>query len=192
MKVIYLSGAPASGKSTFSSRIKEIKSNIEVISYSDLLQDYIQKKKSKTLTKIDLREKSSMLITPDDIDSVDSNLVDLINRKRTDKHVIVDSHAVTNEVYGFRATPFKLSILKSINFDLLISLYSSTDSIQRRIQKKPDGRKTLDSEELIFSIDLQNSLVMTYSIMLDKPAYFLNTDNDMELLVNWISQKLSD
>ena len=191
MKVIYLTGVAGTGKSTLCNFIKSINPLIEVVSYSGILKEFLEAKFKCNISQEEMRTKSASIITSDDIIAVDTLLLNIINNLKRTSHIIIDSHAVTYEQYGFRATPFKTSVLNQLNFELLISLYCSTNTIINRISADPKGRPMLSSEQISYAINLQNSLVLNYGIILNKPVYFLNTDNDFLYLSEWINKKLS-
>ncbi|MEL7609881.1 MAG: ATP-binding protein [Bacillota bacterium] len=191
MKIVYLTGVAGSGKSSLCNYIKSVNPQIEVVSYSSILKEFLEAKSKCNISQEEMRTKSASVITPEDINAVDTLLLDIINNLKKTNHVIVDSHAVTYEQYGFRTTPFKTSILNELNFELLISLYCSTNSIIKRISANPQGRPMLGPEEISYAINLQNSLVLNYGIILNKPVYFLNTDKDLLYISEWINKKLS-
>src|SRR4051794_15258897 len=106
-KVIYLTGAPASGKSSLGHYLKEnLYNDLLLFEYGAELTKYINKKNSKQFNQEDLRNKSSKIITPEDVQALDELLISIIKENRTRKHIVIDTHAVTKEDYGFRVTAF--------------------------------------------------------------------------------------
>ncbi|MCL2311721.1 MAG: AAA family ATPase [Firmicutes bacterium] len=192
MKRIYLTGAQATGKSTLITHIKKTLPKIEVISYSSILQSYLTSKFNQPIEHLKMRAESSHIITPEDIDRVDKELINIVHTKNLCNHVIVDSHAITNEWYGFRATPFSVDVLKQLNFDLLFSLYAPTDDISQRLLDDPAGRMLGNKEEIYSSMFLQNSVALSYGIILNKPTYFLNSSKEFDKLSIFIVSKILD
>jgi adenylate kinase len=102
--VAYLTGPPASGKTSLARGLGE--KGIAVFSYSQQLGLHIAAKRASSLTHEQLRERSASVVTREDVDEVDQQLVDFIRSERSTRPVIIDSHAVTREPYGFRVLPF--------------------------------------------------------------------------------------
>ena len=172
--------------------LKKRNSNIYVISYSEILAEYVSQKLNSTVTKNILREKSSKIITEKDIEIVDQEILQLVKRFEKEKHIIIDSHAVTFEEYGIRVTPFSNKIIKLFDFDMYIALYTDVDIIYKRIVENPEGRKIVSQADIQNAINVQSALLLNYCSISDKPAYFLNTKLEMEYLVEWLSAKLNN
>ncbi|GAA5531528.1 hypothetical protein [Herpetosiphon gulosus] len=64
--VVYLTGAPATGKSSLTELIASTVAPVRVLTYSKLLDDYISKRQGNPLGENELRKRSAGLITPED------------------------------------------------------------------------------------------------------------------------------
>lgn len=190
MKTIYLSGLAGTGKSTIAERVVTQSKDVVVLSYSDILRQYLEKKTNRRISHEYIRSQSSQMITPYDIKKVDSILLQKVRRLHSSRHNIIDSHAVTNEEYGYRATPFSIQILKLLRIDLFIVLYSNPSSISAKINGNNCGRIITDDYNLSSGINIQNSLVQTYGILTNKPVYYLYLCENIDFLSNWIILKL--
>lgn len=186
MKKVYLTGVAASGKSTLLDAVSLIQDNIMVISYSEILKSHISKKIGSSILKNDLRRLSSEIVQPDDIEKVDSIMVNLIENNIKRKHIIVDSHATTIEDFGIRTTPFKKRDLKRLDFDILISLYAEPEQILERIYAKGDGRKSVSLKTIDISINIQNTILLHYGEVLEKSVYFLDSSKALDYQVKWL------
>src|SRR5688500_3313637 len=105
--VLYLTGAPASGKSTLAGQLEEL-AGARVYSYGRALMSH---RSLEGVTYDDLRGKSAELVTPELIEEIDSSLPSVVAEWREAGPVVIDSHAVTSEAWGLRATPYSLSHL---------------------------------------------------------------------------------
>lgn len=190
MKTIYLTGIPAVGKSFLTQELLKRKDNVKVISYSQLIIDFFAYKHKRNLEHNNMRTQSSNIISPRDIEEIDKLLIRLTNQYKKEKHVIIDSHAITKENYGFRSTPFKTNILKALKLDMIVVLYSNVNNIKNRIKSNPEGRSNMTDEEITIMFNLQNSLAQIYGNILNKPVYFLNSDNDIDTIREFIIKKL--
>lgn len=182
-RVIYLTGAPATGKSTICKNIYVNSSEVEIYSYGSLLREVVSERTRRTLTEHDMRELSAALVTSEDVQRTDDLLMEKVQTARISKHIIIDSHAVTKEVYGFRVTPFKIDQLKALNPDLIICTYASPDVVASRIQANANGRPLPHGFELDMHIKLQASLAAQYGFFLNCPCYIVDTSGPIETVL---------
>ena len=75
-EVIYLTGAPAAGKSSVSAGLLRTVPSLSVWEYGQRLTAYLKAKHGGDLDQAELRERSGALSTPDDIIAVDTQLID--------------------------------------------------------------------------------------------------------------------
>lgn len=190
-KVIYLTGAPASGKSTLLRCLRKASDQIKVFEYGAELTAHLQNKKNMShLVQSDVRSLSATLVSPDDIRIVDERLMQFVDEKRTKAHVIIDSHAVTKESYGFRVTPFSLSAIQRLGPDELWVLYAAANITTARIKADPAGRPSITEWEATAHASLQSSVAITYGISLGIPIYFFDSDRDERDLCAMLMRRL--
>lgn len=97
-KVVYLTGAPAAGKSSMTRRLRELVPSLSIFEYGAELTKYVNELRgSKAIDQARLREQSSQIVTPADVAAVDELLIKYVRENRSTRHVIIDSHAVTKE-----------------------------------------------------------------------------------------------
>jgi adenylate kinase len=100
-KVVLLTGAPGVGKSTFRTALAYRFPALQAFDYGKLLLE----RKAAEGVKMEyreLREKSSSVITPTDVGSIDDWVIQRISELRQHSDVVLDSHALTAESYGLR------------------------------------------------------------------------------------------
>jgi adenylate kinase len=83
-QVIYLTGSPASGKSTLCEHLEKAVPNLGVYSYSKLLRDYVNRRRSAAVDEVGIRRHSANLITGADVKAVDQWLIEEVRSKRAD------------------------------------------------------------------------------------------------------------
>lgn len=183
--VIYLTGIACSGKTTLCSKLNEL-NNIAIVSYSDLLIDYLK------INRNDAREKSSDIITIEDIKAVDKIYVDTILKEAETKTVIIDAHSITKEDYGFRNRSLSIEQLNQIPITTIISLIVNPYELMNRMIVHSERRKPMSSEEISTFINLQNSVAIQYGFIKNCPVYFLNSNcsNDIEKNSELIKKKI--
>ena|SRR3989442_11790189 len=95
-----------------------------------------------------LREQSGAIVSPADVTTTDDWVIEEIGRLRASSHVLIDSHALTRESYGFRAIPFSRRQLENLSLDVVIALRCDPHVLIARIELDPGGRRELTTELL--------------------------------------------
>lgn len=189
MSIIYLTGMPATGKSSVTRIIARRSRDIKIVRYSEALREYLKKIDGIDYTIQDLREKSSHIVFPEHIVSLDDLVVQQIEESATN-HVILESHAVTIEKYGYRATPFSEDTLKRLHPDLILVLYDKPVNLQYRILSDAQGRQLQDTDAIAYGQSLQASLALHYSVLLGSEICFLDVGKGPDYIAQWIMDKL--
>jgi adenylate kinase len=190
-KVIYLTGAPASGKSSVSRGLRAHVEGLAVFEYGARLTAYVNHKGSKNLIQSKIREQSSAVVTPEDVAAVDRELIEFVRKERAASHVIIDSHAVTKESYGFRVTPYSLEDFGTLAPTHIWVLYTEPRVALDRIARDAQGRPTITQEEARLHTSLQASVAVTYGVGLGVPVYFFDSDRPLEDLTAELASRLT-
>jgi adenylate kinase len=190
-KVIYLTGAPAAGKSSTTALLKECVPDIEIWEYGARLTDHVRARSAGVESQIDLRARSAGVVAPQDVAEVDQALLDFVEANRSARHLIIDSHPVTKEVYGFRITPFSLEQFGRLSPDEIWVLYASPAETRRRISSDSGGRPMVTSEEAAMHTALQASVASTYGMSIGCAVYLFDTGGSRNELVDRLIARLS-
>ena len=188
--VIYLTGAPASGKTTLTDYLKQIDPSLIVFEYGKALTNLISKKNIEVKTQEDIRRYSSNIITEEDVKIVDNQLIEIINENRRKRNIIIDSHPVTKEIYGFRITAFSLDKLKKVSPSKIFVLFANPEITINRIQKESKGRPIINQFEANMHTNLQASVGVMYAIYLGVPIYYLDSNKNIEILASEIISRI--
>ncbi len=188
-KVMYLTGAPASGKSSLCRELQRILPNLAVFEYGKHLANEISLR-SAGMTQDQLRERSSAIITPSDIAHLDEKLLSFVENERLTHPVVIDSHAVTLESYGFRAVCFQESQIRSLALDMIVCLQLSAEETIQRIQAEPLGRPVPTREAAERHTNLQSTVAVHYGITAGAPIYFLNASLGVSALAQQLKERL--
>jgi adenylate kinase len=172
--VIYLTGPPAAGKSTLCRKVVEQLPETLVLHYSELLRDHLAQIGSVT-TEDGIRRSSAKIITPQMISDVDELLIQKVQQERCRRPIIIDSHAVTKESYGFRITPFTLEKLRLLSPTHVCLLFADSDTTIRRINENAQGRPLITPFEANFHLYLQSQVAVSYCIELGLQLYILDS-----------------
>lgn len=189
--VAYVTGAPAAGKTTLVTSLPSSVQPLKVYSYSALLTERIKAREQRQLVQDDIRRHSAGLITPEDVAALDNELVATVRTEREHSHVIIDSHPVTKETYGFRVTPFSVKQVEALRPTLVFVLYAPSEVIIHRIKADSGGRPIPTMFDATFHTDLQASVALIYGVNLGIPVYFLDSDKPREELVAEVARRMS-
>lgn len=187
--VVYLTGAPATGKSTLSRNLAAKYASLTVFAYSEELRKMLAHRAASPLTEDGIRQLSAKIVTPDDIVALDRHLVDRVRSERTRGPFLIDSHPVTKEDYGFRVTGFDVETLKALSPDLIVCLYTSAQTMISRIGSSPMGRPMVQEFEAQMHTNMQMSVATQYGILLGKPVYLIDSSAPEDELVSVVAAK---
>jgi adenylate kinase len=189
-KVIYLTGAPAAGKSSTARLLKERVTDLEAWEYGARLTEHCLARSAAITDQDDLRALSSTIVTPQDVADVDQALLAFVEEHRGSRPVLIDSHAVTKESYGFRVTPFSLEQFSRLRPDEIWVLYAEPDETRRRIAAEPGGRPQISEEQARTHTMVQGSVACTYGMSIGCAVYMFDTAQPRDALVARLAERL--
>lgn len=190
-KTVYLTGAPAAGKTSACRALQDSISPLHIWEYGARLTEYLAARRGKAICQSELREHSSAVVSPDDVRAVDHALAGFVAEHRSSSHIIVDSHPVTKEAYGFRITPFSIRQIQELQPDEIWLLHAPPAETVARIAAAAEGRPSISEEQAATHAMLQASVATTYSIITGAPAYIFESDRSLSDLVARMAARLS-
>lgn len=157
--LIYLTGAPATGKSSVADYLRTAY-DARIFSYGQALRDHAS---LRGISHDALREQSSNVVSAELITELDASLPTLLGGWREDGPVVIDSHAVTSETWGLRALPYSTDALIAIGITHMICLAADAETLLARIRATPDGRRADDPWKLEQLNNTQLALAAAYA-----------------------------
>jgi adenylate kinase len=173
--VVMLTGAAGTGKSALA---KEAGARIRPLHRVDFGQTLLNRKIAQGcagLTYERLRAESASLISPEDVKAADAELIQSLPGLREEAHVLIDSHAVTRERYGFRITHYSLEDLRRMALDAVIFPYCDPAVLVRRHKNDPQGRPPITEVEAQHHMSLQEAVAVNYAIVCGCRCFLLDT-----------------
>lgn len=189
--VVYLTGAPATGKSTLTRGLEKCVTGLKVFCYSARLSDHVNSRVPDLgLTEESVRQQSARVITKEDVDAVDGILIDWVKSNRSDSDLIIDSHPVTKEEFGFRVTPFSHAQLLELRPEVVVCLYADPAVLHQRISEHPQGRPQLSPSEMTLHVTLQAAVAAQYAVLLGKACLLVDSDMPRAELVSEVAKRV--
>lgn len=178
-KVVYLTGVPASGKSSLCSMLEERVPNTRVFRFGYELTELV--KLRTNVTQEELRSRTTHIVTPDDVALIDQKAVDYAREHRSTSNIIIDTHALTREPFGFRMTPLSHQRIVELAPDFFVTMTATPRAILSRVTRAAKGRPILSVAQLEMQAALQGTISSTYAILCGKPAFFFENENEGDL-----------
>jgi adenylate kinase len=194
MKLIYLSGAPASGKSTLLRNLKLMSENTLVFEYGKEMSARLSSlsKNSVQIEQAALRGGTENYVHQSDIDALDEEMTRWVDDNRDTSNLIIDSHHVTAENYGFRIAPFTPTKLARLNINEFWLIILSGKSTKKRIRADPEGRLLLNKFNFNFHTLVQSNLITTYAFYCGSPVYIFDGSTSPDKLAGQAYQRLQN
>jgi adenylate kinase len=186
-EVIYLTGPPAVGKTTLIARLRNAYPDVVTFVYSELLARHMSEGSKAKVSQKKLREQSAQIVTEKDIEAVDQFLIREVSRLRLRCHVVIDSHPVTKEGYGFRVTAFSIPMLRALMPTRICMLYANPRVIIKRIAKHSKGRPTVTKNEADLHCALQSNVAVCYGLQVGAPIYFFDVSRSVDVALAQLS-----
>jgi adenylate kinase len=190
-KIVYVTGAPAAGKSSTVRLLAEQMPDVLVWEYGARLTEFLQARSAGVASQQDLREQSAQVATPADINALDDSLLRFVEENRGGRTVIIDSHPVTKEEYGYRITAFSLAQIQRLAPDEIWVFVASPSETRRRIENDAGGRPLVSDEEARLHTALQASVAATYGILSRAVVYVFDTAVSPETLTAQLRKRLT-
>lgn len=173
--VIYLTGAPAAGKSTLVRRLVAEDKRILVFEYGKEMSKHLSQS-VRVVRQSKLRGGTSNVVSIADIEAVNANMRTWIDAHAANHDLVIDTHQVTLEPYGFRVAPFSPHELSLIRITEIWVLAASPDIVKGRIAARADGRLMPTAHQALMHSYLQESLALTYGALLGVEVHLFDAD----------------
>jgi adenylate kinase len=174
-KVVLITGAAGTGKSTLVRTLLERARPFKRVDYGQLLREHKLRQTGVEISYDELRRDSASVVSPQDVAAVDEWLIEQLPSWRTEGNILIDSHPVTKEAFGFRITPFSLDQVRRIGFDAILVLVGEPNTLARRIAEDRQGRPNVDAFQAGFQVQLQAAVAAIYAIACGQPCFAIDT-----------------
>lgn len=190
MEVIYLTGAPAAGKSSLTASLRDAVPELQIFEFGEQLTRYINEINGTEYKQSDLRSLSSNIVRTEHVRLVDEKLIEFVDAHRDVSPIIIDSHPVTKEEYGFRITPFSLARFERLRPTRIWMLFTPPTVVLERIRADALGRPSISEEEARMHTYIQASVAATYAAQLGIAAELIDSSGSRDDLTQRLAARL--
>lgn len=181
-KVLLLTGVPAVGKTTLANKAKETIQPLHIITFGEMIFE-VKKRSSPNASYAEMRSNPTKEARIDLIDEATNLLLERVHELRGKSNILIDSHAVAKDEYGFRITPDSHSFLQKIKLDAILILHANHHDIASRINVETDGRRLVTVDEIATHEALQDSVSIAYAVATGCPVFVVSADDSPRHLV---------
>ena len=183
-EIVYLTGAPAAGKTTLANNLVKNRLDVSLFEYGRAMAHHLTNagKTNSELALSELRRGTEGRVTPADIKAVNDLLKDWVKKNRASRHLIVESHHLTIEEYGFRAVLFDKATLLELQFTQVWLVVCDRELTLSRILANPQGRLHPTPFRADLHTYMQAAIAVDYAVASNCPLYTFDTSsNDLAL-----------
>lgn len=173
--VVYLTGAPATGKTSVARYLVE-RFGARRYSYGEALSHKMQ---DQGYSHEDLRTQSGAIIKRQLIAELDAQMPDQVQLWVRDGPVVIDTHAVTSERWGLRSIPYSAEVLRAIGATHLVCLSAGAGTLQARIKSDSGGRPVESEVKLAQLEQAQIAVLLAYAHTLGGSAFIVDANRPL-------------
>lgn len=173
-KVILISGPPCSGKSTLIEELVGLVKNLHPLKYGQLILEELQRD-YPSLTYENMRSCASTLVTREVVAEVDRKAIDKVAEIRKTSNILIESHTVTQESFGFRAVPYSVNEIQGLAISCIILLSPPPNILVARVAENPEGRKVFSRPVAKGFLELQTIYAVNYSVISGCPLFSIDS-----------------
>jgi adenylate kinase len=178
-KVVLLTGVPAVGKTTLARYALERVTRLHVITFGEMIFE-ARRREEPGITYQEMRAFPTKQAAGRTIETATELLIERAGELRQTSNVLIDSHAVAKDEYGFRITPDSEAVLKRLMLDAVIVLHAQPDTVLARMQSAPAGRRAVTPRQLATHEALQDAVAVAYAVASGCPVYVLEVCSELD------------
>lgn len=186
---IYLTGAPATGKSTLTLAMAAMGGSLAVLEYGALMTKHLAGTHPNLIQET-LRSGVANLISTADVHAVNHGLVEAVRDPGRTRCIVIDSHQVTAEEFGLQVIPFELEVLRSLELTEIWLAVASPETLDERLQSSRQGRRPQSAFLSALHQGMQASIAVHYACTLGIPLQVIEMNKSPQQLAESLLTKL--
>lgn len=180
--IVLITGVPGVGKTTLCERLaQEAPATFRHIAFGRLILEAIG---DESLTEVDLRRNVTGRVTERALDQATQALRKRLHEVGSDGEsppiALLDSHAVSQDSYGFISTPDGPGYFEQVRYDAIVHLYGKPSEILQRSDPEQTGRFAATEADLERHDSILSGVTNLYAHASSAPAYFVDSSSGAE------------
>jgi adenylate kinase len=182
-----LTGPPGVGKTAVAHKLTFLHpERVRTISFGRLIYDSVLSRTGSNFSYSEFRTVASTVVSPEDIRAATESVADRSRAIDQAQWLIVDSHAVAREHFGWQANPDTPPTLGQFSYDQIIQLDASPETVLRRIEQVPAGRLATRRRDVLILAQLQMSISAYYSGVIGCPLNVVDAEGNVDEVVGLV------
>jgi adenylate kinase len=189
--IALLTGPPGVGKSSVARQLAGRNPDIVVAtSFGQLLHRAVERRLATSILYSEFRSSAASLVTPSDLEEATIELAGNATVSDPNRWLIVDSHAVAREEFGWQANPDTPSRLRRYAYNMIIMLDAPAQVVLERIKKTPNGRLINTERDVALLSELQRGIAIYYSGTIGCPLWIIDAEPNINTVVDVVEATL--
>lgn len=163
---------------------------VETISFGQLLHLAVERRLATRINYAKFRAAAASLVTPSDFEEASIELTNNTTASDPNRWLIVDSHAVAREQFGWQANPDTPGTLQQYAYDVIILLDAPSRVVLKRIRKTPNGRLVKTERDVAILAALQQGIATYYSGTIGCPLWVIDAQPSINSVVGVVETVL--
>lgn len=182
--ICLVTGVPGVGKTTVCSMLAaKYPDRYRHVSFGKLILEALQESGERAVNHSDLRRDVSRLVTPTVIERATRLLEERARSGDARAWAIVDSHAVSQDWYGYRVTADGPRYFAVIRYSAIVNLFADAATVLKRTASDRAGRRALSEKELEIHFGLQAAVSICYGSLSECPVFFVDGGGELDAVV---------
>jgi adenylate kinase len=176
-KFILMTGVPGVGKSTIARNIQTRITPIVRIGFGELIFEVKQQQETPE-NYGQFKAKPDKSIPINYVNLAREVLLNRVDEFRDTTNIILDSHAVVNDYFGFRIVP-EIIDFERAKVDAVIVIHAPFEIVKQRVIREPKERNLIPKQTFKKHQVMQDAVAIHFSLMARCPMYVVETDDDL-------------
>lgn len=193
-RICYVTGVPGVGKTTLCKTIiSRHPAKYCHVNFGQLIASSLTTLLDQGVAERELRSDPTRFVTQEVLQAASSNLFSELAKDAYAgfEWLMLDSHAVSQDWFGFVATPDGPPYFSKLRYSAIIHLYAAPEVILARSNLENSGRQAANAEDVSRHESLLQSVTVAYSMMSGCPAYFVASNETPTSVADRVDKILS-
>jgi adenylate kinase len=177
-KFVVVTGVPGVGKSTITRSIVTKIDPAVRIGFGELIFE-VKQQQEIMVDYEQLRASPNKSIPINYVDRAAELLLEKVTLLRQTTNILLDSHAVVKDYFGFRVAP-EINDFNKAKIDAVIVVHAPFDIVYQRLIKEPKGRTLISEQTFETQRTLQDAVAINFSLMARCPMYVIETSDNLD------------